>query len=79
MSHYSNGLNGNSLDSSLLEIWFNRCTELNDHENLEKQHLEKLVEDLTKDELVNLIYQILEDANYHDQVNTIGLLSLIKY
>lgn len=69
MSINSNNLNGNSPNLNLLEDWFRRCTELDNlGENVDKERLERLVEDLTKkDDLVNLIYQLLENASYHEQ------------
>lgn len=69
LNHHNNQHNNHQPNFDLLEDWFEECERLgrpNDADDGDQ--LEKLVEILNDDQLTKLIYQILEDPNYHEQV-----------
>lgn len=51
------------LNFDLLEDWFEACTNLNDEVD------QKFKTILNNDDLIKLIYQILDDSTYHEQVS----------
>ena len=71
----NNGLNhyNRRPNFDLLEDWFEECERLGRPDDADDgDQLEKLVEILNGDELTKLIYQILEDPNYHEQVGNLS-------
>ena len=54
-----------STNLNLLKNWFNQCNEFENDDQL-KEFIENTI---NNDDLINLIYQLIEDKNYHDQVN----------
>lgn len=72
MSNHVLNHNNHRPNFDLLEDWFEECDRLNRvNDPDDGDQLERLVEILNDDELAKLIYQILEDSNYHEQVGSL--------